>query len=200
MASSPVELQALAVPDILEASKPPSYRVVKNGEDWNSAPLAYRTVALDYSFKACQVHRPGARLTVRRMLPHFNAAALYGWEQPSSVVHAAKSLARGSARIPCNSAFPNQDPAPAKPVQVHLTALTAPGADRRAGPELSSAWLPPCRPHWSQRPRPATIPRAGQKTIGQVGEIGQHSSYRPRNPTSRGRDEAGNTWSWPALP
>lgn len=39
VASSPVELQALVVPDILEASKPLSYRVVKNGEDWNSAPL-----------------------------------------------------------------------------------------------------------------------------------------------------------------
>lgn len=95
VASSPVELQALAVPDILEASKPLSYGVVKNGEDWNSAPPADRTVALYYGFKACQVDGPGARLTVRRILPHLNAAALHGWEQPSSVVHVARSLARG---------------------------------------------------------------------------------------------------------
>ena len=100
VASSPVELESLAVPDILQASKPLSYRVVKNGKDWNSAPLADRTVALYYGFKACQVHGPGARLTVRRILPHLNAAALHGWEQPSSVVHVARSLARGSARTP----------------------------------------------------------------------------------------------------
>ena len=117
--SSPVELQALAVSDIVEASKPPSYRVVKNGEDWNSAPLAYRTVALYDGFKARQVHAPGARLTPRRILPHFNAAALHGWEQPSSVVHVARSLARGSGRILCNCVLANQDPASAGPSPPH---------------------------------------------------------------------------------
>ena len=42
-------------------------------------------------------------------------AVLHGWEQPSSVVHVVRRLARGSARILCNCVLANQDPASAGP-------------------------------------------------------------------------------------